>query len=264
MATVYSVILGIERNLPRLPRLSLEPRLTSVFDSLNTKLGVIDTIKLGAASMANFRAQAGEVELAVEEMIRRNEAFQKLVVAMNWPPPSHSPVTLIDAVTESHARGELTREDVAALFVECYDAELIGHLLSEWKKCGWLQARTPILEEGIRNHLEGRYYSAVYTLLPQIEGVVGDDLGRQPVPKSDAMRFFSDSRLSKVARDFYVNVILEGFNWQATAPIPELSRHAILHGCATSFGSAEHSLKVILMLDAVIAATKERQGQSVV
>jgi hypothetical protein len=54
-------------------------------------------------------------------------------------------------------------------------------------------------------------------------------------PKNDAPAVFRDSPHGTLVRDYYLHVILETFDaWDPSRPVPELSRHAILHGRATA------------------------------
>jgi hypothetical protein len=186
-------------------------------------------------------------------------------VRLRWPPPGHLSTQFVDSITAAHKRGDLSEGEVSDLFVKSYNSGRLEDLLRQWEPHPWLSRRLPILREGIENHLAGRYFSSVCMLLPQIEGVHGDALGRKPKPRGDAERLLGDTTLSTAAREFYIKVVNESFEWNDDAPIPELSRHAILHGRATNFGTEEHSLKVLLIMDemiSAIAAYRPNRGES--
>jgi hypothetical protein len=131
--------------------------------------------------------------------------------------------------------------------------------LEKWKLSKHIGTRASILDEGVQDHLDGRFFSSVCIFSTQIEGVIGEALGRQPNPQNDADIIFRDTTLSKVAREFYITVANESFSWSRSSPIPELSRNAILHGRDTEFGTAKNSLRVILLFDAVWSAIGEMQ-----
>jgi hypothetical protein len=64
-------------------------------------------------------------------------------------------------------------------------------------------------------------------------------------------------QLATAAGEFFTEVVLENFDPDSTAPIPDLSRHAILHGIATEYGTPAHSLKVILIADIILSSIEE-------
>ena len=68
-------------------------------------------------------------------------------------------------------------------------------------------------------------------------------------------------RLATAAGRFFAHVILENFNPDTAAPIPWLSRHAILHGKATDYGTPTHSLKVVLIADIILRGIEENRNQ---
>jgi hypothetical protein len=177
-----------------------------------------------------------------------------MLVRLRWPPPGDLSTRFVDTVTSGHERGDLSEAEVSELFVKAYGPGQLTEFLKRWEKHAWLSGRLPILREGVENHVEGRYVSSVCVLLPQIEGVLGDALGRKPNPRGDGAKLLGGTTLSTSAREFYVKVINESFEWTSEAPIPELSRHAVLHGRATDFGTQEQSLKVLLILDEMIRA----------
>jgi hypothetical protein len=189
----------------------------------------------------------------------RGQAFADLAVALDWPPPWHLPVRSIDRIAKGHRSGELSEAEVEAEFVGFYDSDVLNAITMGWRRLDWLGPRLEILEEGIGNYAAKRYFSAVCTLLPQVEGVLYETLGKKPNPKNDAPKIFRDTRLSKIAEDFYVRVLQESFDWRVTAAVPTLSRHAILHGRSVAYGTAKHALKVVIVADIVIAGIEERR-----
>jgi hypothetical protein len=192
--------------------------------------------------------------------LERGHRFADLVIALGWPPPGHMPTGLADAITTGHSLGVVTPEQVSELFVGFYDQNRIERLLAHWGSYEWLRHRSEILRQGIESHNERRYFASVCTLLPQIEGTLGEELKRAPNPQNDAGSLFDETHLSKAARVFYVRLARGSFSWSPEEEVPDLSRNAILHGRDTAYGTRQHSLKVILMLDAVLAIIQERRS----
>lgn len=195
----------------------------------------------------------------LETVQKKNAALQRLLIKLGWPPPWHLPASLLDRIVEAHESGNFSEDEVSQLFIDLYGQKRLKELLERWELSEHIGTRASILDEGIQNHLDGRFFSSVCIFSTQIEGVIGEALGRQPNPQNDADIIFRDTTLSKVARDFYINVANESFSWSRRSPIPELSRNAILHGRDTEFGTAKNSLRVILLFDAVWSAIGEMQ-----
>jgi hypothetical protein len=212
-----------------------------------------ETLKV-AISLAN---QANNT-LAVFQMVqKKNAALQRFLIKLGWPPPWHLPAVLLDRIVEAFESGNFSVEEVTQLFIDLYGQERMKELLEKWKQSEHIGRRAPILNEGIQDHLDGRFFSSVCIFSTQIEGVIGEAIGRQPNPKNDADIIFRDTTLSRVARAFYIKVANESFSWSRSSPIPELSRNAILHGRDTEFGTPSNSLRVILLFDAICSAIGE-------
>jgi hypothetical protein len=192
-------------------------------------------------------------------LVRRSAEFESLLLKLGWPPPWKLSAVKIDTITRAVAAGALAEADVGRIFVAAYNAEVLNSILAEWGGCAWLAPRMQILKQGIECHIEGKYFSAASTLLLQIEGIARDELQRKPNPQGDACRLFADTRLSRVAAKYYVDVINESFDPSHGAAIPDLSRHAVAHGTDTGFGTAEKSLKIILVLDVLVSGIERRR-----
>jgi hypothetical protein len=212
-----------------------------------------ETLKV-AISLAN---QANNNLAVLQTVQKKNAALQRFLIKLGWPPPWHLPAVLLDRIVEAHESGDFSVEEVSQLFIELYGQKRLKELLERWKQSEHIGRRATILDEGIQGHIDGRFFSSVCVFSTQIEGVIGEALGRQPNPKNDADIIFRDTTLSRVARAFYIKVANESFSWSRSSPIPELSRNAILHGRDTEFGTASNSLRVILLFDAVWSAIGE-------
>lgn len=193
---------------------------------------------------------------------RRVDAFDALLVALDWPPLAHLPIPDAHAITEEHAAGQLSPQDVGALFLRAYDGRVLDAMVAAWAAHPWLAHRLPILTEGVACYRDGRFYAAVSTLLPQVEGVAADALGRSPNAQNDAGSFFRDATLPRAARAYYTGPLHATYRGPQTVALAT-SRHAVLHGGATDFGTPEIALRAVLMTDAVIdAAADYRRGKA--
>jgi hypothetical protein len=236
MTTIHDSIRGVDRYAADLQRM-LDP---SGFQSL----------------IRSAERQAAFVQSASE----RNRSFAETCIQLKWPPPWHMPVTVIDRITSAYQSGKLTAEETAEIFASFYTPERIKEFGQRWAGYGWLAHRLPILNEALENHIDGRHYSAICVLLPQIDGTLRDALGARPT-RANSVGIIRGYRLATAAGRFFADVVLENFDPDSAAPIPELSRHAILHGRATDYGTATHSLKVILIADIILSSIEEHRNQ---
>ncbi|HEX8213315.1 MAG TPA: hypothetical protein VF584_24280 [Longimicrobium sp.] len=159
----------------------------------------------------------------------------------------------------SYHGGAITADEAVEIVLELYDRGTLDELVAEWSRFGWLAPRMPAIREGIDSYKDGRYFAAVCTVLPHVEGVLGDALGKSPNAQNDAKKFFRDTPLSAVAKEYFVKVWKTGFSCGPTDPVPEMSRNAILRGRDLSYGTKAHALRSILVLDGVIGAVDEHR-----
>jgi len=192
--------------------------------------------------------------------IERTRTFAEICIQLKWPPPWHMPARVIDRITVAYEGGKLTPEETARIFSSFYTPKQIREFGQRWAGYDWLSHRLPILQEALENHISGRHYSAVCVLLPQIDGVLREALGVKPTRKN-SVGIIRGYQLATAAGKFFADVVLENFDPDSAAPIPELSRHAILHGKATDYGTPTHSLKVILIADIILSSIEENRNQ---
>lgn len=179
--------------------------------------------------------------------------LEGMLYQLKWPPPGHLSAALLDHISHSFEKGQLTTQDVDEIFVHFYDKDKLKKLVEGWSQRDFIQPRMKILKEAVAAHVEGRYELSIPTLLPQIEGTIADinkHAGRMKFKNMEdyvESIFARNSRFDRISKAFYLSILLENFKWQD--PIPFLSRHAILHGTDTNYASASNSLRLILMFD---------------
>lgn len=194
--------------------------------------------------------------LGVQAAAERSRNFAEICIQLKWPPPWHLPTTVIDEITSAYQAGKLTQKEAKAIFVSFYTPERIKEFGHRWASYGWLSHRLPILQEAIENHIAGRHHSSVCVLLPQIDGVLRETLGAKPT-RENIVEVIRGYHLATAAGRFFREVVLETFDPNSQAPVPELSRHAILHGVATDYGTTTHSLKLMLIADIVFSSIEK-------
>lgn len=229
-----------------------------------------------AQTIATMDGMAGAVSKAMEnaervmhkaykgflEVARMGQRFSFIMVELGWPP--HASLTpremrqIVD-VYDQHGPAEAGRI-VNEYMLTRYDSELIEDMYQRWEDSRWLRTRLPILRQAIDAHLDGKYFVSVPSLLPQIEGIIAEGHAHRGRLMGPVLREYSEKLLSdrgffsfdEAIWQFLDEVVLARFE-HGVGSYPTFSRHAILHGADTEYGTATNSLKCILLFDYVQA-----------
>ncbi|WP_312421903.1 hypothetical protein [Anaerospora hongkongensis] len=187
-----------------------------------------------------------------------HQRFSLLSIELGWPPHELLiPNYVIDIVNEYDTRGvDEARGKIRECYIELCSPEIIQGMVETWENKRWLQPRIPILRQAILAHNDGNYYAAVTTFLSQIEGIIADGFAHQGWLGAKQLKCLLEKALedkSKLSFDVailqFVLLHLYADFARGSAPKSDLSRHAILHGSDTSYGTLENSLKCILLID---------------
>ena len=176
-----------------------------------------------------------------------------MLYQLKWPPPGHLSAALLDQISLSFEKGQLTAQDVDEILVHFYNKDKLEKLVEAWSERDFIQHRMKILKAAVEAHIEGRFELSIPTLLPQIEGIIADisehavRMNFKDIEDYVESIFARNSRFDCVGKVFFLSTLLEPFKWQD--PIPFFSRHAILHGADTNYASASNSLRLILIID---------------
>lgn len=196
-----------------------------------------------------------EIMALLESNLRRS---LNILVELGWPP--HGDIYIPEAKRIVQIYDEFGHERsksiVNVFFLEKYSTPKILEILNQWDKKVWLKKRIPILRQVINSHVNGDFYVAIPALLSQLEGIIADGfghfgwLGSKSLEKyyknllSERKKFSLDDQIQKYIFHYVLVHFEHGEN-----PISPISRHAILHGGDTDYGTAANSLKSILLFD---------------
>lgn len=185
--------------------------------------------------------------------------FSLIMFEAGWPPlpefdlyPSEM-VTIIEKYKHDPASIKANVEEfVMAKFGE----KELKSILSQWEKRDWLKKRLSILREVIESHIEEKYFLAIASLLPQMEGIIVDGYRHSGKLHGGKYRDYLKKLLNKndklsfdyAAENFLFEIVLINFEHGYELG-SSLSRHAILHGADVNYGSKTNSLKCILLFD---------------
>jgi hypothetical protein len=203
------------------------------------------------------------------EMFNIVKSFTTIMLEIEYPPADLSILEMRMVVIWYENGGiESVKEKIPDLLISKYDMKTIINLLNTWKNRDWLKKRYGILEDVVNGYFERRFNLVVPTLLAQLEGIIADGSsykgkmnGKQLVTKLEELLPSDPSKMSGeiegVAKRFYREVMLVRF--EHGEKIPVFSRHAILHGADTEYGTQLNALKAILLFDFIQDAIQEKR-----
>jgi hypothetical protein len=145
---------------------------------------------------------------------------------------------------------------------EIYDEEYLDHILLKWEQRKLISSRISILRNVIKCHNQQMYNASIPTLLPQLEGTIANAFQHKGKLNSYHLKVYLKHLLIKpneervfsfeeALHNYYIQYVLVNFE-HGKEIMSEVSRHAILHGGLTSYGTKENSLKLILLFDFLI------------
>ncbi len=209
-------------------------------------------------------AERMQLEQEVED---HAEAF---VTRHGWPIPMTLPLRLRIQLVRGGAT--MTSDEVEAQLLQACapTSDALGGLWLTLADAEIMASRRHILDEAYAAYMRGEYHSAIYTLLPQIEGVMVDasfDPEERPSykrPQRAASKLVSPRGFAPVLFEGLIMVAEQAMGRRAMFATYEpyvytfhgepegLNRHAILHGDSRRFGTAANALWLLLVLVAVV------------
>lgn len=213
-----------------------------------------------APVLTKFPDTMNRLQEAMREAGLAIDRLPRIMVELGWPPVLKLDLPgAVQIVRRYDADGaEAVRQDVSDSILSLYDDDQVRGLVPSWERQRFLRRRMPVLRQVIEAHIAGHYWISIPALLPQIEGIIPERYGREKGRRCTSRDLTKELKVLLATRgitflkgwmeSFYTEVVLAEFVY-GSAPNSSLSRHAILHGYDTSYGTAENSLKAILTFD---------------
>lgn len=204
----------------------------------------------------------GEVSELLKEAKDNFEKYKELMIVFNFPPHHDMNFNDFSELYDFYLENgiEEIEDKVSEIIINNFSDEIIASYYKNWLEIEWLRPRFGILHESMLSYFDGRFFSAVSTLLPQIEGIIvdrGSTIGY--VSQREVRRIgeslldeSGDFSLDDAVRMFYVECVLDSFQHGQSIRSP-LSRHAILHGADTRYGTKLNALRCILFFDYLVS-----------
>lgn len=152
------------------------------------------------------------------------------------------------------------RNIIDKIIQEEYTIERVDTMLNSWKEYVFLKNRIHILTEGIETFKAERYYTAIPVFFSQLEGIIAELFGHNGSMNGEQYKIYVSKVLScdgdnelnekEVTRAFIFSNMLKGFIHGGE--IPKFSRHAILHGGDTRYGTRVNNINIIILFDSMM------------
>ncbi|MEI7015021.1 hypothetical protein [Leptospira licerasiae] len=223
------------------------------------------------------------IALSLRDMINGltfqiSASFQKPLTDFGlWPIPALMPYPL-SAIVE--ALSQENKDKATTLIIERCTPEFLSILISKWKNSKLFQVRSMVFNEALDSHNNGKFLSAIRTLLPELEGIISDWVESNLAP-SETPPFRQESKTKKfrdlVLKESDLNPIFEGIvnqaidfiiqgpvletfkSWKQAVSANFPHRHAISHGRLDSELYTEiNSIKLFLLLDTIFYILEDK------
>lgn len=199
------------------------------------------------------------------------EEFKFIMLTYGFPPHYDIDIDIMRNIANCYKTSgtEETETLLNDVFEQTFTKEVILGYLDHWISINWLEDRHTILSEGINAHITGKYYAAISTLLPQLEGILISKVGHSGWISQKKLKHLIESvfdetgtfSLDDTVKLFYLDIVLTTFLHGKVITSP-LSRHAILHGGDTRFGYKLNSIKCIILFDYLIKKLEEETPET--
>jgi len=202
-----------------------------------------------------------------------------------WIAPS-IPIKILRIIVEMGRNGETNPDKIAQLFVDVLEQDdytVLRSMVNRWENNPYFKKRILIIMDALEAHINGKFTLSIPALLPMIEGILTEIVGRRPTQgerMTDWIQIAIDDMCSDFMQASLKNVILtyligytgyKSIEKEYFTPdeFPKwleengysakdiLNRHAILHGVHIDYASKENSLRAFMILDVLSELRRE-------
>ncbi|EDL65988.1 hypothetical protein BSG1_01510 [Bacillus sp. SG-1] len=252
-------------------RRTLQPSLQQAVNAINQVSRSIRT------TIANSDIPAMMLKLAqgIQETEEDLKVFKAAIVDLGYPPHHELDIRLMREIARAYkANGkDAVNEYIDEFICKYYQPSLIQDIEKRWEKYKFLEKRLPLLRNAVKAHNLGMYELVVPSILSQFEGIIVDAFGIKGKVNGKIQEILYETLLIKEGftggfhfeeeiHNYYSTKVLVGFHHGKKVK-SEISRHAILHGGDTNFGTQTSSLKVILLFDFIVEALNEMEQETI-
>lgn len=260
--------------LSEMVRKSFEP-ISKMTEELNKNIN--ENMKNALAPLVEYRSAYSEVFQKHSEILNKlfiygnvSNKFYIIMLSFEYPPFTLSYDSMKEIVDCAETtKGEELETIIQKQIIMHYCEDTFNEMIGVWNSQYWLSRRIKILKEVVQSYSEGKYSVVVPTMLAQVEGIIAEGFNHKGSMNGSKYKGYIDilfnedgkgitSKLELMASNFIKNVILVQF-FHGQELTSTLSRHAILHGADTEYGTQINALKAIIMFDFIQEMISEKK-----
>ena len=236
------------------------------FEQVNN---LFNEIKNQYSSIFNFEEISKVIE-RLSEFDGELEKFKAIIMSLGFPPHMELlPYDISRIVSIYNKYGEeKAKEETYNIYLQYFNNENIKDMSNEWFETDIVKKRKDIINQAINAHIQGNYYLSIPIVFSQIEGMIANVFNHKGQMSGgkylEHIKQLLDSKenysFDSLISTFYSNIILVTFGHNE--PIKSfLSRHAIMHGGDTEYGTEINSIKALALFDYIIKKINEYKNK---
>lgn len=150
-------------------------------------------------------------------------------------------------------------EIIDNIIIKNYPYERVDKLLNKWKEYTILDKRIHILEDIVYAYKNEKYNLSIPVIFSQIEGLIAEiqsvkerlnGYTYKKLLNNIVFDKLDNETIKEVTKIYFSEFILKQFTHGGE--IPKISRHAILHGADTKYGTKINNLNLIIFFDLIV------------
>jgi hypothetical protein len=252
----------------------LDPTRPTWFDKLNKALQPFHDVLTWMVRIQSTIDYIGQFLDALRELGITEHDAHRTLIKYKWIMTPSMPLDFLFQVAEIGRRKGNQRKAMNRLFVEYYSSnnfEQLTVLVNNWSANSFFQPRIRLLQDcvAVMQHAQGKYNAAnvvIPTLLAQIDGVQTDFLRTKGIYRRRHMWVdasgarvnwhqtfehltMDDTVFHTGARMFLKILFQTAYHGENLKTPTTFSRHKIIHGEYTRYGTRVNAIRAFLILD---------------
>ncbi|MEB5480849.1 hypothetical protein P8825_14885 [Shouchella clausii] len=264
-------------------------RLVKATDHLDTvakTMDYFDTVykSISSIPILRFIPDIADLEESIEKSNKEIKRIPELLLTAGYPPSlsvdGDEAKELIREYDVYLKNDSVTLEDFISkinyiMTEKLFRPQVIDMLKQSWERSQVLEGRKQLTRQALTAHNIGMYALTVPALLTQLEGIIAQSYQHKEKLHTYQLKLlisdlFSDAKdwcgFEKHIRRFYLEQVLGGSFLHGKQTDYETNRHAIAHGAALPdfFGKKEVSLRIIILLDAILDSVSKLTEKDII
>lgn len=263
---VAQIVASIQPEIERLTE-----QFTKAFQGLDEVMKRY-TVDFAAIALAVKDIASSGAFQQLAEIIQAEKATVEAFRAAGWPIAPSMPNELRMRVVQLHQQGKSRYASQSILgYYRRNNYENLHRMVSGWDGHYLFRSRMHIVRDAVSAHVDGKYTLSVPALLPLVEGCLSDyvssnnltaRLGKIQDVYTTAIGNPTDYGLAKwaIVQTLLYQLQMNIYDFadfeselKRVANRRKANRHTILHGITPKYDKESHSLRVLLLLDAITA-----------